>query len=118
VAMADALTRAPQGDSVLVGVIQRSNLQWIGRGPTLTRYAVRVLHTDSLPPAADIRCPELRRREGSAGRATLIGLSVTCGSLAHPDVVVVRRFRFASWLPPGLVDDSVRADIRFGSRPP
>ena len=115
VALASALGHSSATDSIFVGVRTVPALGWIGRGPTLRRYAF-AFFTSSLGPAADITCQELSKRAAHA-TATLVSLTSTCGPLRQPDLVVIRSYHFLHWPKVTVGTDSLRGDLEFGHQP-
>jgi len=115
VALASVLTQSPAGDSIFVGVRRLPALAWIGRGPTLKRYALAFFNS-SLGPAADITCNELSKRDVHPS-ATLVSLNVTCGPLRQPDAVVLRSYHFLYWPKVTIGTDSLRGDMEFARQP-
>lgn len=85
---------------------------WQGTGPTLARYGAATGLAPHLPPVVDVTCQEAVGAISKPGqRALLVSYSDRCGRLTRTSRRILATYRYLDWFRPGLVTDSLEADV-------
>ncbi|MFI5235316.1 MAG: hypothetical protein ACHQXA_06375 [Gemmatimonadales bacterium] len=117
-ALARMLPAYATADSIVVAEPRPAQQQWQGTGPTLVRYALAFGLTEHLPPATDAGCAVVGRAMGGAPtRTVFITYSDRCGRFATAPRRIIGVYRYLDWLRPGLVVDSLEADVAGPTAP-
>jgi len=111
-AVARVLPEARGAQRIVVAVAALPAQAWQGTGPSLARYAMATTPGLALPPAEDLLCGDAGRllTSGSSPIAVL-SFSSNCGAIPGAQLVIRRGYSYWQWEPPGLRQDSVRADV-------
>ena len=108
------IARVPNADRIVVARGRPAPQAWMGTAVMLRRYTLATGMATTLPPAADILCPEAAMLlQRGVGRTLLISYQQGCGPIGNASLRFVRHYSYPrlDLEGAGIETDSIGADI-------